>query len=59
MIAMNEIYICKDCGNEHDSYQDLKHYSWESGGFCRACGGDRMKVLDLNNLPENYDEDEE
>lgn len=56
---MNEIYICKDCGNEHDSYQDLKHYSWESGGFCRACGGDRMKVIDLNNLPKDDCEDEE
>jgi hypothetical protein len=31
---------CKDCGTYHDSYNDLKHIDWDTGGFCQGCGSD-------------------
>lgn len=34
-----EGFTCLDCGNYHEDYADLKHYSHDSGGFCRGCGG--------------------
>jgi len=39
---VEDIYICLQCSFEHDGYNDLKHDDYDSGGFCRCCGSDRI-----------------
>ena len=51
---MEDIYKCMNCGGEHDGYHNLKHYSEDSGGFCRYCGGDY--VIGLADLEEEEEE---
>ena len=53
---MEDIYKCMSCGGEHDGYHSLKHYSQDSGGFCRYCGGDY--VIGLADLEEEEEEEE-
>ena len=33
---------CLRCGHYHEDYNRLKHYSYDSGGFCRNCDYDHM-----------------
>jgi len=37
---MKEILICKTCNELYDNYNELKFYSYDSGGFCQRCDGD-------------------
>ena len=40
---IDEIYRCRDCGKEHDSYGHLHHPGPETGGFCASCGSDNVR----------------
>ena len=44
---ITEILRCRDCGTEYEDYHQLKHYSEDSGGFCRACGSDAIIDVQL------------
>jgi Zn finger protein HypA/HybF involved in hydrogenase expression len=46
MMMMNdETYKCLDCGSLIDGYNNLHHYSEDSGGFCPACMSDNVELL--------------
>jgi len=44
---IDEILRCRDCGTEHDHYNDLYHPGEDTGGFCRHCGGDDIEEVDV------------
>lgn len=48
MIIMSEIFICDICGYEHENYEDLRHYSLDSGGFCVNCDSDSLQVVETD-----------
>lgn len=48
-------YTCLDCNAYHDDYNTLKHYSVDSGGFCRQCGGDNLIADSERNEDEQND----
>lgn len=43
---MSECFVCTDCHEYYDSYEELKFYSYDSGGFCQRCNGESFHVLD-------------
>jgi len=45
----DEVYECKDCGKQYDSYNQLNHPSEDTGGFC-WCGSEDIKVLVLKTI---------
>lgn len=47
---------CLRCGHYHEDYNRLKHYSYDSGGFCRNCDYDHM-IAD-SEREEEEDDDE-
>ena len=46
---------CLRCGYYHEDYNRLKHYSYDSGGFCRNCDYDHM-IADSEREEEEDDE---
>ena len=40
----DELYECKDCGKQYESYNALHHPDEHTGGYC-WCGSDDIKVL--------------
>ena len=48
-------YTCLRCGHYHEDYNRLKHYSYDSGGFCRNCDYDQM-IADSEREEEEEDD---
>ena len=46
-----EIYKCQDCDALHYVYNNLYHYDEDSGGFCKNCRSELVKLV------ENEDEE--
>ena len=46
---------CLRCGYYHEDYNRLKHYSYDSGGFCRNCDYDHM-IADSEREEEEEDD---
>ena len=46
----DEIYDCRDCGNQHESYEQLHHPDEHTGGFCTHCGSEQLDVLVLKTV---------
>lgn len=40
-----ELYVCRDCGHQHESYSHLYHPNDETGGFCAACKSETVDVM--------------
>lgn len=40
-----EFYDCRSCDAGGFEYEDLKHYSETSGGFCPHCGSGDLKLM--------------
>lgn len=45
MMDIDETYKCLDCGSLIDGYNNLHHYSEDSGGFCPACMSDNVELM--------------
>jgi len=46
----DEIYECRDCGTQHDSYNSLYHPDEHTGGFCTNCKSELLDVLVLQTV---------
>lgn len=42
---MSECFVCIGCHEYYDSYEELKFFSHDSGGFCHTCGGESFHVF--------------
>jgi len=49
----DELYECRDCGTQHESYNQLYHPDEHTGGFCRSC---KSEIIDVMTLQTVYQE---